>query len=51
MASSFYMKDPTNAYLWGFPVRRLEAEIIPSASGQLNLGVFNIVSACVSEPY
>ncbi len=34
-------KDPNNLYLWRFPVRRLEAEIIRdvilSASGQLNL--------------
>ncbi len=34
-------KDPTNMYLWRFPVRRLEAEairdVILSASGQLNL--------------
>ncbi|HEX4950095.1 MAG TPA: DUF1553 domain-containing protein, partial [Blastocatellia bacterium] len=34
-------KDPTNIYLWRFPVRRLEAEAIRdavlSASGQLNL--------------
>jgi hypothetical protein len=46
MASSFYNgsdteKDPTDAYLWRFPVRRLEGEairdIILSASGQLNL--------------
>ena len=46
MASSFYRssnteKDPTNVYLWKFPIRRLEAEIIRdvtlSASGQLNL--------------
>ena len=45
MASAFYEstdmeKDPTNVYLWRFPVRRLEAEIIRdamlSASGQLN---------------
>ena len=46
MASSFYRaanleKDPTNVYLWRFPIRRLEAEIIRdatlSASGELNL--------------
>jgi hypothetical protein len=46
MASSFYRsanfeKDPENVFLWRFPVRRLEAEIIRdvilSASGQLNL--------------
>ena len=45
MASSFYRqanfdKDPEAAYLWRFPLRRLEAEIIRdivlSASGQLN---------------
>jgi len=34
-------KDPTNAYLWRFPLRRLEAEairdVILSASGQINL--------------
>jgi hypothetical protein len=34
-------KDPTNIYLWRFPVRRLEAEairdVILAASGQLNL--------------
>jgi Protein of unknown function (DUF1553)/Protein of unknown function (DUF1549)/Planctomycete cytochrome C len=34
-------KDPTNTYLWRFPLRRLEAEairdIILSASGQINL--------------
>jgi mono/diheme cytochrome c family protein len=34
-------KDPTNIYLWRFPLRRLEAEairdVILSASGQLNL--------------
>jgi hypothetical protein len=46
MASAFYQsadleKDPTNTYLWRFPVRRLEAEIIRDAildaSGSLNL--------------
>ena len=46
MASSFYRaanfeKDPDNVYLWRFPMRRLEGEIIRdmilSASGQLNL--------------
>jgi hypothetical protein len=46
MASSFYNasdteKDPTDTYLWRFPVRRLEGEairdIILAASGQLNL--------------
>jgi hypothetical protein len=46
MASSFFQpadmeKDPTNAYLWKFPMRRLEAEIIRdvtlSASGTINL--------------
>ena len=46
MASSFYNasnaeKDPTDTYLWRFPVRRLEGEairdIILAASGKLNL--------------
>ncbi len=46
MASSFYNaqdaeKDPTNVYLWRYPVRRLEGEairdVILSASGQINL--------------
>ena len=46
MASAFYQpgdleKDPTNVYLWRFPVRRMEAEIlrdtILDASGNLNL--------------
>jgi hypothetical protein len=46
MASSYAQatnleKDPTNIYLWRFPLRRLEAEairdVILSASGQLNL--------------
>jgi hypothetical protein len=46
MASAYYQatdmeKDPTNIYLWRFPVRRLEAEIIRdsilNASGDLNL--------------
>jgi len=46
MASSFSQaanleKDPTNIYLWRFPLRRLEAEairdVILSASGQINL--------------
>jgi len=46
MASAYYQatdleKDPTNVYLWRFPVRRLEAEIIRDsvldASGDLNL--------------
>ncbi|MBZ5611039.1 MAG: DUF1553 domain-containing protein [Acidobacteriia bacterium] len=46
MASAFYRSadlenDPTNVYLWRFPVRRLEAEIIRDsildASGDLNL--------------
>jgi hypothetical protein len=46
MASSFYNavdaeKDPTNTYLWRFPVRRLEGEairdVILSASGKINL--------------
>jgi hypothetical protein len=46
MASSFYNsvdaeKDPTDVYLWRFPVRRVEGEtirdVILSASGQLNL--------------
>lgn len=45
MASAFYQaadleKDPTGVYLWRFPVRRLEAEIIRDAmldaSGSLN---------------
>ena len=45
MASSFYRpanleKDPTDNYLWRFPIRRLEAEIIRDvvldASGDLN---------------
>jgi hypothetical protein len=46
MASSYSQvtnleKDPTNIYLWRFPLRRLEAEairdVILSASGQINL--------------
>ena len=46
MASSFYNaenvdKDPTEKFIWRFPVRRLEGEairdVILSASGQLNL--------------
>ena len=46
MSSAFYQsanleKDPTNVYLWRFPVRRMEAEIlrdtILDASGDLNL--------------
>ena len=46
MASSFYQaadmeKDPTNVYLWRFPLRRMEAEAIRdallTASGKLNL--------------
>ena len=46
MASAYYQatdmeKDPTNIYLWRFPVRRMEAEIIRdsilNASGDLNL--------------
>jgi hypothetical protein len=46
MASAFYQpsdmdKDPTNVYLWRFPIRRMEAEIIRDAvldaSGDLNL--------------
>jgi hypothetical protein len=46
MASAYYhepslTKDPTNQFLWRFPVKRLEAEIIRdaalSASGDLNL--------------
>jgi hypothetical protein len=46
MASSFSQpvnleKDPTNIYLWRFPLRRLEAEairdVILSASGKINL--------------
>lgn len=46
MASAFYRapdleKDPTDIYLWRFPVRRLEAEVIRdvtlSAAGTLNL--------------
>ncbi|MCI0387246.1 MAG: PSD1 and planctomycete cytochrome C domain-containing protein [Acidobacteria bacterium] len=46
LASSFSQaanleKDPTNIYLWRFPLRRLEAEairdVILSASGQINL--------------
>ncbi len=46
MASSFYQaadmeKDPTDVYLWRFPLRRLEAEairdVILSASGKINL--------------
>ncbi len=46
MASSFSQtsnpeKDPTNVYLWRFPLRRLEAEairdVILTASGQINL--------------
>jgi len=46
MASAFYQaddlkKDPTDMYLWRFPVRRMEAEIlrdtILDASGDLNL--------------
>ncbi len=46
MTSGFYQapnleKDPTNTYLWRFPLRRLEAEAIRdailSASGKINL--------------
>jgi hypothetical protein len=46
MSSAFYdatneQKDPTDTYLWRYPVRRLEAEtirdVILSASGKLNL--------------
>jgi hypothetical protein len=46
MASTFYQganaeKDPENIYLWRYPVRRLDAEVmrdvILSASGQINL--------------
>ncbi|MDA0204281.1 MAG: PSD1 and planctomycete cytochrome C domain-containing protein [Acidobacteria bacterium] len=46
MASSFYdadniEKDPTDTFLWRYPVRRLEGEtirdVILSASGQINL--------------
>ncbi len=46
MASAFYQatdleKDPTDVYLWRFPIRRMEAEIIRDAvldaSGDLNL--------------
>jgi hypothetical protein len=46
MASTFYQasdseKDPTNVYLWCFPLRRLEAEairdVILQTSGKLNL--------------
>ena len=46
MASAFYQaedlqKDPTDAYLWRFPIRRMEAEILRDnvldASGNLNL--------------
>jgi hypothetical protein len=46
MASVYYAegnaeKDPTNTYLWRFPLRRLEAEtirdLVLSASGQINL--------------
>ena len=46
MASAYYQadsaaKDPTDQYLWRFPVKRLEAEIIRdavlSASGDINL--------------
>jgi hypothetical protein len=45
-ASSYYQaanqeKDPTNTYLWRFPLRRLEAEairdVILAASGKINL--------------
>ena len=45
MASSFYRdddakKDPTNVYLWKFPLHRVEGELVHdmmlSASGQLN---------------
>src|SRR5581483_4847914 len=45
MASSFYRsenaeKDPTDIYLWKFPLHRVEAELVRdmilSASGQLN---------------
>ena len=48
MASAFSQpvdtdRDPTNVYLWRFPLRRLEAEavrdVILSASGQINLNV------------
>ena len=46
MASGFYNaenveKDPTNTFLWRYPIRRLEGEtirdVVLSASGQLNL--------------
>ena len=46
MASAYYQptdmeKDPTNVYLWRFPIHRMEAEIIRDAildaSGDLNL--------------
>ena len=46
MASAYYQadslaKDPTDQFLWRFPVKRLEAEIIRdavlSASGDINL--------------
>ena len=46
MASGFYSsqnvaQDPTNTFLWRYPVRRLEGEairdVVLSASGQLNL--------------
>src|SRR5437899_11606339 len=46
MASAYYhqpsfTKDPTNHFMWRFPVKRLEAEIIRdavlAASGDLNL--------------
>jgi len=65
MASSFYNatdaeKDPTETYLWRFPVRRLEGEairdVILSASGQLNLqaggeSFFPATPASVREGY
>ncbi len=65
MASSYSQainleKDPTNVYLWRFPLRRLEAEAIRdailSASGQINLQAggepfFPAIPASVRESY
>ena len=64
-ASSFYNatnveKDPTDTYLWRFPLRRLEAEAIRdtilSASGELNLQIggepfFPPITKAVREGY
>jgi hypothetical protein len=65
MASSFSQpanleKDPTNVYLWRFPLRRLEAEairdVILSASGKINLQAggqpfFPAIPKAVRESY